>query len=466
MDNSVPSKLIVIGIWYTCLMFDPHPIQPDGSPHAVDEPVASAHAELDSVRASLARLRRTEWWRIGDQSLLELARVIEEAGRSLAGLGVRLTGELVERGTANTLGARTPAGMLHGLLNVPQADARARVRIAQACLARKTPTGVTIEPAVPEAIDALDQGSISADHAAVIVDTVTWIPAAVDERTRTSCRNLLLRQAQIGDVVRLKRVAEQIRQIIDPDGNLDGRDPVDRMEFHLGQRRRDGLTPIRGLLDQLTTETLRQAIEPLAAPQPIDDKIPDPRPAALRRAQALAEVLSRYLRVGKGPREGGVHPQVVVTIPLDNLRDRVGSAWADYGGPIPAAIARRLACDADIIPQVLNSESVVLDQGRAVRLFPPTSVGPSRRETGGVHSRLATSRRRGATPTTSIGGKGISVLHQNATAPCSAVGTTPSSIRATGRSAWPETAAPSTSHPRTSIPPGLPARTSSGSSRP
>ena len=260
--------------------------------------------------------------------------------------------------------------MLHELLNVPQAEARARVRIAQACLPQRTPTGVTIEPAVPEAIDALDQGTISSDHAAVIVDTMTWIPAAVDEQTRTSCRNLLVRQAQIGDVVRLKRVAEQIRQIIDPDGSLDGGDPVDRMEFHLGQRRRDGLTPIRGLLDQLTTETLRQAIEPLAAPRPIDDKTPDPRPAALRRAQALAEVLSRYLRVGNGPREGGVHPQVVVTIPLDNLRDRVGSGWADYGGPIPAAIARRLACDADIIPQVLNSESVVLDQGRAVRLFP------------------------------------------------------------------------------------------------
>src|SRR6185312_6053994 len=128
-----------------------------------------------------------------------------------------------------------------------------------------------------------------------------------------------------------------------------------RMEFHIGERRRDGLTAIRGLLDQVTTEALRQAVEPFAQPRPVDEATPDERPPALRRAQALGEVLARYLAAGKAPVDGGFRPQVVVTIGLDHLLDGIGSGFADYTGPIPAATARMLACDAEIIPQVLNS---------------------------------------------------------------------------------------------------------------
>jgi hypothetical protein len=41
------------------------------------------------------------------------------------------------------------------------------------------------------------------------------------------------------------------------------------------------------------------------------------------------------------------------------------------GGVISAGAARRLACHAGLIPQVLDSTSVVLDQGRKVRLHTP-----------------------------------------------------------------------------------------------
>ena len=55
---------------------------------------------------------------------------------------------------------------------------------------------------------------------------------------------------------------------------------------------------------------------------------------------------------------------------LDALRGRFGTAVLDHGGPITAAQARMLACDAMIIPAVLGSGSQVLDVGTAVRLFP------------------------------------------------------------------------------------------------
>jgi hypothetical protein len=178
----------------------------------------------------------------------------------------------------------------------------------------------------------------------------------------------------------------------------------------------------------------------------------------LRHEQALGEILHRYLTAGAGPRDGGVRPQVVVTVGLDDLTgtaadgagcpqtegyrggqgdgahrgrgDGIGAAvtdgpagagpdnswhlpvgwapdggwdgadahtagttdnatgagagghsdarldarlggyaWSDYAGVQQVALARLLACDAAISPQVLGAGGAVLAQGRAVRLF-------------------------------------------------------------------------------------------------
>ena len=54
---------------------------------------------------------------------------------------------------------------------------------------------------------------------------------------------------------------------------------------------------------------------------------------------------------------------------------RGGVGWLDTGAPISAAEARRMACDAQILPAVLDGNSQPLDLGRARRLF----TGPIRR---------------------------------------------------------------------------------------
>jgi hypothetical protein len=168
--------------WYTDVMPIAQPTPPEAAPDLVLDPAAAAQAELAAVRDAIGRLLAIPWWRIAEHDLIGLARDIEAAVRSFAGVAIRVAGELVERGTADMLGARTPAAMLHQALNITQAEARARVRIASAGLPRETPSGATVEPAVPEALAALDRGSISPDHAAVIVDAMTSIPAAVDGR--------------------------------------------------------------------------------------------------------------------------------------------------------------------------------------------------------------------------------------------------------------------------------------------
>jgi hypothetical protein len=201
----------------------------------------------------------------------------------------------------------------------------------------------------------------------------------------------------------LRRVADQIEAICNPDGPEPADDAFDRMELTFGMPRRDGLTPIRGLLDSLTAEQLRVALEDLAAPPPVDENTPDRRPAPVRMAQAFSEVIARYLaardRLTDGPAGGGARPLVAVTIPAAVLsgatgrRGRPGDRGSlpgdrggaerlsgsdiragggghfDYGGPVSAGVARMLACDGRLIRQVLGADSAVIDQGRVVRLF-------------------------------------------------------------------------------------------------
>ncbi len=60
---------------------------------------------------------------------------------------------------------------------------------------------------------------------------------------------------------------------------------------------------------------------------------------------------------------------MVVTIDLDTLLGRLGEATLSTGARISAGHARRLACEAGIIPTILNGPSAVLDLGREKRLF-------------------------------------------------------------------------------------------------
>ncbi len=68
------------------------------------------------------------------------------------------------------------------------------------------------------------------------------------------------------------------------------------------------------------------------------------------------------------PQAGGEKPHVSVTVDLDTLRAGTGTATLGSGVPITAGTARRLACDATIIPTVLGTAGEPLDLGRAARL--------------------------------------------------------------------------------------------------
>jgi hypothetical protein len=86
-----------------------------------------------------------------------------------------------------------------------------------------------------------------------------------------------------------------------------------------------------------------------------------------RLGEAFCHLLERY-PTDRLPAAGGITATVVVTITLDHLLDQLGVATLDDRTRITAGQARRLACQAGIIPLVLGGDSVPLDAGRHQRL--------------------------------------------------------------------------------------------------
>ncbi|GAA3461910.1 HNH endonuclease signature motif containing protein [Saccharothrix longispora] len=103
-------------------------------------------------------------------------------------------------------------------------------------------------------------------------------------------------------------------------------------------------------------------LEPLSTPRP-----DGPRDAARRRGEAFADLIHLASRSTDLPSEAGERPHISVTIDHDTLRRGVGHAVLDGDHHLSAAQARRIACDAKILPVVLGGESEVLDLGRAKR---------------------------------------------------------------------------------------------------
>jgi hypothetical protein len=133
---------------------------------------------------------------------------------------------------------------------------------------------------------------------------------------------------------------------------------------------------LSGHLDPEAAALLDAALDPLAAPRPATDEGRDNRSAGRRNADALTELARRALTGspeagGPLPESGGEPTTLVVTIGLQALTSGLGPALLPTGDLISARQARCLACNARVIPAVLDGAGQPLDLGRARRLFTP-----------------------------------------------------------------------------------------------
>jgi hypothetical protein len=224
----------------------------------------------------------------------------------------------------------------------------------------------------------LASGVVSVDQARVIVRVLDGLPQDVDEATVAEAETDLLSRARARafDPNLLARIGRHLGYVIDPDGATALAAEEARMVQHreLSVTQHDGgWWHLRGRLDPEAGQQLAVALDAVSAPRPKGKHGPDPRTAGQRRADGLDTLVQLALACHRLPTHGGAQPTVYVQIPYPTLlgTDGCGPAWFADGTPLSASAARRLACDAQIIPIVLGADSQPLDIGRVTRTPPP-----------------------------------------------------------------------------------------------
>ena len=203
------------------------------------EPISDiehATAVVGSVCAGLDAVRGTAFWKIGDDDLLSLAETLERVGRLAYAAQVHLTGEIDTRRVFQDNGAVSTAALLRQRLCISPGDAAARVRAARAILPRDLPSSGEAPPLLPELRAAVDAGAVGTEQIRTVVSTMRALPAGVNPEIRDMARASLAANAQVTEPVVFARFAQQVADRCDPDGTLDQRDPVDKVELTIGSR--------------------------------------------------------------------------------------------------------------------------------------------------------------------------------------------------------------------------------------
>lgn len=221
---------------------------------------------------------------------------------------------------------------------------------------------------VPALAEALDHGSISAAH----VDAVANVAERLDDDTRTALfvhGDLLAATAAAQSPEKFARWCRRLVDRIERDAGIE-RFERQRRATHLRRwvDSSTGMYVLHGEFDPETGARIFTALDAELdarwhAEHPGDEVVPTlGRSNPHLAAHALAALVTGGYRASRP----GV-AEIVVLIDLDTLihgRHDHSVCELHDGTDIPVSLARRLACDAEVLPVVLAGTGEVLDLGR------------------------------------------------------------------------------------------------------
>ena len=302
----------------------------------------------------------TAVWALGDGELVEALDELHVVQQRLAAVNLALARELDGRGLAVAQGASSTAVWLRERMRMSISAARRLVELAAA---------LDAGPAVVR--DGLAAGAVTVEQAQVIIQAVAALPAEAGPAVTDKAAATLVDYARDYEPVALRRLGERILQVVAPDmaeqvelaalARAEQRAHRDR-HFTLSDAGK-GAVRLSGRLGAEAAAVVRAALEPLCRPVPGDERTP-----GQRRADALEDICRLALSTDELPDHGGDRPQVVVTVGYDTLVRQLGPGLLDTGETLSPEAVRRLACDAQIVPAVLDGTGQPLDLGRQRRL--------------------------------------------------------------------------------------------------
>ncbi|MFD7077470.1 DUF222 domain-containing protein [Nocardioides sp. NPDC059952] len=325
-------------------------------------------AELAAIESSLDKLltRDPAYWRTGQKK--DRLTQLEKIHAKQAALKLRVLASAGD--IAEETGAKDASGWLRTELLVDKGVARSQIKLA---------AGVAKYDLVAA---GLAEGVVSQDKARVITTALD----AIEADPAASTEDLILAEKLLVDYAiqltanQLKIAGRRVLAEIDPARFEEAEaKALQREEEHAARRtffsshdNGDGTIDIHARVSRAVGIRLRTMLDSLAQPRKWSAEGKG-RKAPYDRllGQAFARVVETY-DVDRLPRHGGHATTVFITMSVEDLRNDLGTAALGFDGEkITAAEARRLACNADLVPAVLGTNSEVLDLGRTARLAHP-----------------------------------------------------------------------------------------------
>jgi len=356
---------------------------------------AEAGAQADFEAMSVAGLMSTTD---------ALGQLVRHANAFLA----RAAGEVARRspvqagrdGLAKQQGFANPTRLVASATGGSIMEASRLVSVGTATATRQSLTGQVLPPAHPHVGAALTAGLISVEAASAITTMLARVARRADPVDAEAMEELLAQKAAEIPLDLLFRLIREAEARLDQDGVAPREEELrsDR-RVHIVQRR-NGMTrmiadmdpetaaPVKAAIEAVVTHTLRarrdaehrqdrrragntgQSGEGAVC---ADDDAPlfeDTRTIPQLQADALTMIASHVLGCDQVP--AAPSTTLVVRTNLETLMEGVGFGQIDgIDQPVSAGTIRRLAANAGIIPMVMGTGSIPLDQGRAARLFSP-----------------------------------------------------------------------------------------------
>jgi Domain of unknown function (DUF222) len=324
-----------------------------------------------------------------DAQVLDLVSAAQAVIRSAQGMLAVASGELSRRsqGDAESSLSRRSGEKNATLLVAHRAglslgEAARLVVVGDAITPQVALSGEDLPPKRPYLAQAIAAGTITVALAEVIERTLSAVAHVLWVDQAEGLEKMLVDRAasDVWSVADFIAFCKRIPGTLDPDGSKPRDDALRKKAFIRETELANGMLRIVAELDPERAGFWRAALRAKTNPRRdggetgaatggsrgADGTTPTPMEAKL---DGLTAILRGSLCADDG-RTGGVDTTVLVRIDLADLLSGLGSASIDgIQEPISAAAARRLAAEADLIPQVFDGKSVLLDQGESKRVF-------------------------------------------------------------------------------------------------
>lgn len=342
-----------------------------------------------------------------DSALADATTNVEELGRLVDALRVRIAGEVDDRSPSSRApeerlsqmhGCPNAAGLLAVTTKTSRREIQQRIRLDRRTRTGTTLTGEALPAAYPAVAAALHDGSLGVDAAQTITDAL----AKVQDRGVAAPADVAAAEAGVvalatGHVEEgespadthddVRAVTHLWAEALDPDGIDPDAEYAERTRSVTLGRARDGLVPLRGRLMPEAAGKLQRLFDAhLASPngsvsftaspedadpdEPWSDtaRVHDERTVPQRKHDALMGMLSAAAASPDAPTIGGAAPTLVVTTSVDDLDG--GACRADgVDVSMPARVAHRITCTGAVQKIVFDRGGKILQLGAPDRLF-------------------------------------------------------------------------------------------------